>query len=153
MLFNTIACLALASMSAAAAIADPIPPASANETELDLGSADSDLQKRRCGGFWNTCNSGGVGIRHLGNGDVNFFTTRCGDGHGGYKGSGIDLGRCLQNRGGNLAPGSQYFRTCHDIDLQGYNTLVATCGDGKKDHRTSIDLNTVICNQGGNLVC
>lgn len=35
---------------------------------------------------------------------------------------------------------TRYFKTCHDIDIQGYTTLVATCGDGKKDHRTSIDL-------------
>lgn len=106
MLFNSFVNLALATMATAAAIADPAPQA-VNETEPDLGSADSTLEKRRCGGFWNTCNTGGSGIRYLGNGDVNFFTTRCGDGHGGYKGSGIDLGRCLQNRGGNLAPGSQ----------------------------------------------
>jgi len=106
MLFKSFVTLALASMATAAAIADPAPQ-TVNETELDLGPADSTLEKRRCGGFWNTCNTGGSGIRYLGNGDVNFFTTRCGDGHGGYKGSGIDLGRCLQNRGGNLAPGSQ----------------------------------------------
>ncbi|KAH8705483.1 hypothetical protein BGW36DRAFT_422038 [Talaromyces proteolyticus] len=106
-----------------------------------------------CGGYASTC-TGGYLIVQSGS-EVDFTAYKCGNGKGGYDDSTINLNTCIANVGGNLVftKNGDYGSSCSGSTVSG-TTLTANCGNGKGGYVSgSIDLNSILCNQGGNLRC
>ncbi|KAI9711406.1 MAG: hypothetical protein M1828_001922 [Chrysothrix sp. TS-e1954] len=68
----------------------------------------------------------------------------------------INLGQCLGNKDGTLffKPGGVFGNTCKSVTLEDKDVLHASClNSANKYDSTSINLDTLIANQGGKLVC
>ncbi|RDW58128.1 hypothetical protein BP6252_13539 [Coleophoma cylindrospora] len=89
----------------------------------------------------------------------NTVLANCGDGHGGYRDSRMDMNLCLGNSGGTLVAQNNggYHDTCYACGplFDGPTTTFSCiCGDGKGGWPvTSIDLNSVLGNIDGYLWC
>ena len=65
----------------------------------------------------------------------------------------IDLDSCFMNNNGKLAKGGAFSKTCSNCTFSG-TTLTCKCLDtNKKTQLTTIDVNTVVNNNGGKLEC
>ncbi|KAJ8483397.1 hypothetical protein ONZ45_g14613 [Pleurotus djamor] len=87
--------------------------------------------------------------------DNHYLSANCGDGHGGYKDTQIDLNQCIGKSGNNLvcARNGGYAGSCSGCSIRTGWYMTCGCSNTPQGSYLVADLNDCVANINGNLQC